>query len=193
MNAATMSYATTGNYAAPLRVDALPLGTIVYDYGPQADDLLAHIAAVLAVEGYRLGGAVQSSKRRPGRRKCDMYLRNLLDGEEILISLDRGNEARGCRLNHDAFARVSLWGEQALSAGVDLFVVNKFGKEEAQGRGLCALIAEALATGIPAILAVSTLNLPHFKAFAGDQVVRLPPQREAVLAWCRTVIAPTRM
>ena len=193
MTAGTPSCATMGHYDAPLRVSALPLGTIIYDDGPQADGLLAHIAAVLAVEGYRLGGAVQSSKRRPGRRKCDMYLRNLLSGEEILISLDRGNEARGCRLDHDAFARVSLWGEQALAAGVDLFVVNKFGKEEAQGRGLRALIGEALAAGIPVILAVSTLNLRDFEAFAGDAVVRLPPRREAVLAWCRTAIAPARM
>lgn len=193
MNPVTLSCATTGNYDAWLPVDALPLGVIVYDDGLQADDLLAQIAALLAAEGYRLGGAVQSSVRRPGRRKCDMYLRDLLGGEEILISLDRGNEARGCRLDHDAFARVSLWGEQALAAGIDLLVINKFGKEEAQGRGLRTLIGEALTAGIPVILGVSTLNLPHFEVFAGDAVARLPPQREAILAWCRTAIGLTRM
>ena len=193
MNSVTRSRATAVNYDARLRLDSLPLGVIVYDAGLQADDLLAQVAASLAADGYRLGGAVQSSVHRPGRRKCDMYLRDLLGGEEILISLDRGNEARGCRLDHDAFAQVSSWGERALAAGVDLFVVNKFGKEEAQGRGLRALIAEALTAGIPVILGVSTLNLPHFEAFAGGAAVRLPPQREAIIAWCRTAIAPTRM
>ncbi|MBU6445372.1 MAG: DUF2478 domain-containing protein [Alphaproteobacteria bacterium] len=166
----------------------MPLGVMVYENSLEADDLLAQVAAVLAAEGYRLGGAVQSSVHRPGRRKCDMYLRDLLSGEEILISLDRGNEARGCRLDPDAFARVSLWGEQALSAGVDLLVVNKFGKEEAQGRGLRPLIAEALIAGIPVMLGVSTLNLPDFEAFAGELAMRLPPQHEAILSWCRRAV-----
>ena len=86
MNPVTLSCATTGNYDAWLPVDALPLGVIVYDDGLQADDLLAQIAALLAAEGYRLGGAVQSSVRRPGRRKCDMYLRDLLGGDRLIWS-----------------------------------------------------------------------------------------------------------
>lgn len=182
--------ASSGNRAAPLRAGALPLGVMVYGNSLEADDLLAQVAAVLAAEGHRLGGVVQSSVHRPGRRKCDMYLRNLVSGEEILISLDRGNEARGCRLDVDAFARVSMWGEQALAEGVDLLVVNKFGKEEAEGRGLRSLIAEALIAGIPVMLGVSTLNLPDLEAFAGEEAERLPPQREAILAWCRTAIKP---
>lgn len=183
----------SGEHRARPPVNALPLGVMVYERGPQADDVLAQVAAVLSSEGYRIGGAVQSSVHRPGRRKCDMYLHNVLSGEEILISLYRGNEARGCRLDPDAFVRVCLWGEQALAAGVDLLVVNKFGKEEAQGRGLRSVIAEALVAGTPVILGVSTLNLPDFEAFAGGAVEHLPPQREAILAWCRNAIAPSRM
>jgi len=165
--------------------NALPLGVMVYDNSLEGDALLTSVADALAAEGYRLGGVVQSSVHRPGRRKCDMYLRDLMSGEEILISLDRGNEARGCRLDADAFARVGLWGERALAAGVDLLVINKFGKEEAQGRGLRPLIAEALIAGIPVMLGVSTLNLDDLLAFAGDTAVRLPSGRDAVMAWCR--------
>lgn len=181
--------------AAPSAQEAggsLPLAAMVYERGPEGDALLTQVADALVAEGYRLGGAVQSSVHRPGRRKCDMYLRDLQSGEQVLISLDRGNEARGCRLDSDAFARVGTWGEQALAAGVDLLVVNKFGKEEAQGRGLRLLIAEALLAGIPVMLGVSTLNLPEFEAFAGEAVAHLPPQREAVLAWCRAAIASKR-
>lgn len=179
---------TSAKRAGPLRAGTLPLGAVVYDDGLAADDLLGQVAAALSAEGRRLGGVVQSSVRRPGRRKCDMYLRNLVSGEEILISVDRGNEARGCRLDADAFAHVSSWGEQALAEGVDLLVVNKFGKEEAQGRGLRALIAEALLAGTPVVLGVSTLNLPDLEAFAGEEAARLPPEREAILAWCRTAV-----
>ena len=178
--------------AAPLAQEwsgSLPLGAMIYERGLEGDAVLTQVADALAAEGYRLGGAVQSSVHRPGRRKCDMYLHDLLSGEQVLISLDRGNEARGCRLDSDAFARVGIWGERALAAGVDLLVVNKFGKEEAQGRGLRLLVAEALLAGIPVVLGVSTLNLPEFEAFAGGAVVRLPPRPEAILAWCRAAIA----
>ena len=178
----------SGKGAGRARPGDLPLGVMVYENSGEADDVLAQVAAVLAAEGYRLGGVVQSSVHRPGRRKCDMYLRNLLSGEQVLISLDRGNEARGCRLDPDAFARVSLWGEQALAGGIDLLVVNKFGKEEAQGRGLRTLIAEALIAGIPVMLGVSSLNLQDFEAFAGEAVQRLPPQSETILAWCRAAV-----
>ncbi|MDE3116296.1 MAG: DUF2478 domain-containing protein [Pseudomonadota bacterium] len=165
--------------------DALPLGVMVYDNSLEGDALLTEAADRLAAEGYRLGGVVQSSVHRAGRRKCDMYLRDLMSGEEILISLDRGNEARGCRLDADAFARVEVWGERALAAGVDLLVINKFGKEEAQGRGLRPLIAEALLSGIPVMLGVSTLNLYDLQAFAGEAAVRLPAECDAIMAWCR--------
>lgn len=171
-------------------VGALPLAAVVYDNGRERDALLTQVADVLATEGYRLGGAVQSNVDRPGRRKCDMYLRDLVSGEQVLISLDRGNEARGCRLDSDAFARVSLWGERALAAGIHLLVVNKFGKEEAEGRGLRSLIAEALIAGIPVILGVCTVNLPNLEAFAGETVQCIPPRRENILAWCRTAIKP---
>ena len=173
-------------------IGSLPLGAMVYERGLEGDAVLTQVADALAAEGYRLGGAVQSSVHRPGRRKCDMYLRDLMSGEQVLISLDRGNEARGCRLDSDAFARVGTWGERALVAGVDLLVVNKFGKEEAQGRGLRLLIAEALLAGVPVVLGVSTLNLPEFEAFAGGAVTRLPPRREAILSWCRAAVASTR-
>jgi len=69
---------------------------------------------------------------------------DLFTGEEILISVDRGNDARGCRLDPAAFARITVWGQRALDEGLDLLVVNKFGKEEASGRGLRPVIGEAL-------------------------------------------------
>lgn len=193
MNSVTPSpTATSGNCTSEPQAGALPLGVMVYDNSLEADDLLAQVAAVLAAEGYRLGGAVQSSVHRSGRRKCDMYLRDLMSGEEILISLDRGNEARGCRLDADAFSRINSWGEQALATGVDLVLINKFGKEEAQGRGLRSLIAEALGGGTPVVLGVSTLNLPDLETFAGGPVHRLPAQHDAILAWCRAAIASAR-
>ena len=130
-------------------------------------------------------GVVQSNKQRQGRRKCDMYLKDLWSGEEILISSDRGNASRGCRLDHAAFVRIGVWGDRALAEGADLLILNKFGKEEAQGRGLRPLIAAALIADIPVVIGVPGANLDDFFAFVGDAATRLPLDRQAILRWCR--------
>jgi nucleoside-triphosphatase THEP1 len=174
--------------AEQVNPDLRQIGVVVYDDGLVGDALIAQCAADLAASGYRLGGVVQSNAHRPGRRRCDMYLEDLLGGDEIKISFDRGNEARGCRLDPDAFARISAWVERAVLERVDLLIINKFGKEEAHGRGLRPVIAEALIAEIPLLIGVSTRNLCDFLTFVGDSAARLRPDIDAMTAWCRNAI-----
>jgi nucleoside-triphosphatase THEP1 len=164
------------------------LGIVVYDDGLFADILIVRCAAALVASGYRLGGIVQSNPHRDGRRRCDMYVKDLLGGDEIKISFDRGNEARGCRLDPGAFARIDAWVERAVLERVDLLIINKFGKEEARGRGLRPVIADALIAEIPLLIGVSTQNLRNFLTFVGDSATRLKPDIEAITAWCRNAI-----
>ena len=161
------------------------IAAVVYDDGLFRDALLARCAAGLVAAGYRLGGLVQSNAHRRGRRRCDMYVKDLLGGDEIKISLDRGNEARGCRLDPDAFARIDAWVERAVLERVDLLIINKFGREEARGRGLRPVIAEALIAAIPLVIGVSTRNFREFLTFVGDSVTPLGPEIGAIMAWCR--------
>jgi nucleoside-triphosphatase THEP1 len=170
-------------HAGPSRI-----GAVVYDDGLFGDALIAQCAADLVASGYRLGGVVQSNTHRHGRRRCDMYVKDLFGGDEIKISLDRGNEARGCRLDPDAFARIDAWVERAVLERVDLLIINKFGKEEAHGRGLRPTIAEALIADIPVVIGVSTQNLCDFLTFVGDCATRLRPDGEVVTAWCQNAI-----
>jgi len=168
--------------------DLSQIGVVVYGDGLFRDALIAQCAADLAASGYRLGGVVQSNTRRRGRRRCDMYVKDLLGGDEIQISLDRGNEARGCRLDPNAFACIDAWVERAVLERVDLLIINKFGREEAHGRGLRSVIADALIAEIPLVIGVSTRNLCDFLAFVGDSSTRLKPDIEAITAWCRNAI-----
>jgi Protein of unknown function (DUF2478) len=69
-----------------------------------------------------------------------------------------------------------------------LILINKFGREEADGRGLRPVIAEALIAEIPLVIAVSTQSLCHFLTFVGHSVKRLRPDIEAITAWCRNAI-----
>lgn len=164
------------------------LGVVVYDDGLIADTLITRCAIALVASGCRLGGIVQSNPHRPGRRRCDMYVKDLLGGDEIKISLDRGNEARGCRLDPEAFARIDAWVKRAVLERVDLLIINKFGKEEAHGRGLRSVIADALIAEIPLVIGVSALNLCDFLSFVGDSFTRLRPDIDAITAWCRNAI-----
>jgi nucleoside-triphosphatase THEP1 len=165
-----------------------PLGVVVYDDGLVCNALIAQCAAGLVASGYRLGGVVQSNAHRHGRRRCDMYVKDLLGGDEVKISLDRGNEARGCRLDPDAFARIDTWVERAVLERVDLLIINKLGREEAHGRGLRSVIAEALIAEIPLLIGVSTRNFCDFLTFVGDSPTRLRPDVAAITAWCRNAI-----
>ena len=155
-------HAHTLSFAENAAPSLSQLGVVVYDDGLFADALMARCAAALVASGYRLGGIVQSNPHRDGRRRCDMYVKDLLGGDEIKISLDRGNEARGCRLDPDAFARIDAWLERAVHERVDLLFINKFGKEEARGRGLRPVIADALLADIPMIIGVSAQNFAIF-------------------------------
>jgi nucleoside-triphosphatase THEP1 len=183
MNTATIERAERAEI-----VDALPLGVLVYDNSIEGDRILAQAADILARSGLRLGGVVQSNIDRPGRRKCAMNLTDLTSGAVIAISQDLGEEARGCRLDTAALAQASLGVERALQGGVDLLIINKFGKQEALGQGFRPVIAEALMSDVPVVLGVSRLNLDACLDFAGGPVARLAPDPAAIVAWCRETV-----
>ena len=112
----------------------------------RTDQLIAEVADRLSVEGLRLAGTVQSNHERPNRKKCDMDLRVLPDGPIVRISEDRGELARGCILDSGALEQTVHEVERRLD-GADILIVNKFGKREAEGKGLAPVIAEALHRG----------------------------------------------
>ena len=71
-------------------------------------------------------------------------------------------------------------------------IVNKFGKREAEGRGLVPVIADAVDLGIPVLVGVNGLNLAAFLAFAGEDAIALPTDVASVVQWCRqSIVAET--
>lgn len=149
----------------------------------RTDALIAATAERLQAEGLRLAGTVQSNIERPDRRKCDMDLMILPDGPVIRISEDRGGLARGCTLDSGALEQSVAMVQQRLP-GADLLVVNKFGKREAEGKGLVPVIGDAVELDIPVLVGVNGLNLAAFLAFAGDDAVALPTDVASVVEWC---------
>lgn len=77
----------------------------------------------------------------------------------------------------------ALWVAEALEKS-ELLVVNKFGKQEAEGKGLAGSIADALERDLPVLVGVNGLNLSAFIEFAGGMAQQLPPDAEQVAGWC---------
>lgn len=158
--------------------------------GRGATDAL--IAAALAqVIPARLAGTVQRDVPRAGRTLCDMELVVLPDGPVFRINQDRGEAARGCRLDGGALEEAVVAVAARLS-DAEALVVNKFGKLEAQGHGYVPLIAEGVARDLPVLIGVNGLNLPDLLAFCDGLALALPPEPDAVADWLNDEISRRR-
>jgi len=159
----------------------------------QTNRLLAGLATRLAARGVRVCGAVQIDSPRVGQTRCDMDLRLLPDGELLRISENRGIGAGGCQLDPGALeaavAAVALRLAQGADLRADLLIINKFGKQEAEGHGFRALIAEAVAGGIPVLVGLNTGGAAGFADFADGLAVPLPAEADALDRWAMAAIA----
>lgn len=151
------------------------------------DLLLASAAEALLAEGVRLCGTVQFNTACEGEGPCDMDVRVLPDGPVIRISQSLGPEARGCRLDPGALETAIAACEAQLGTA-EVLLVNKFGKQEALGRGFRNLIAEAMSRGIPVLVGLNGLNREAFEAFTGGAAEPVAPDQDTILAWLRSAV-----
>ena len=155
------------------------------------DDCLSEAVALMEGRGLRLSGTVRAMPVNHRAHPCDMDIRVLPDGPLTRISQALGAGSRGCRLDPGRIESLSL-DVEARVPGSDLLVVNKFGKQECQGRGLRPAILKALDLGIPVLVGVNGLNLPDFLTFAAGAAVALDPDPRAVLAWAAEAVSAAR-
>jgi hypothetical protein len=118
----------------------------------------------------------------PDGHPCDMDIEVLPKGPRFRISQALGTGSRGCRLDGGAIEAIAVEVEARI-ADADILIINKFGKQESMGRGLCGAIAAALERRIPVLVGVNGLNLPDFLAFTDKSATRLPADPNAILAW----------
>lgn len=156
----------------------------------ETNELLAKVAKQLAERGVRLAGTVQLDTERTEEFHCDMDVLVLPDGPKIRISQYLGADARGCKLNPEALETAVAATEAEIAKGADLLIVNKFGKQEAEGRGFRSAVGEALSRDMPAIIGVAGTTIEAFRAFVGE-AEELPPEPEAILGWAIKAIDHT--
>lgn len=162
---------------------------IAYTMAPgrgDTDQLLFTLAQDLASLGYRTCGTVQINTEC-GTHPCDMDVRVLPDGPVLRISQNLGRDAKGCRLDPSALETAVGLVEMRLEPGVDVLIVNKFGKHEADGRGFRTVIADAISREIPVLVGVNPLNLIAFQEFVGGEATQLDPSRKVLVSWLQAV------
>ena len=149
-----------------------------------ADDTLRSVAATLRARGYHLAGVLPEPCNGPDRHACDMDLIDLATGARLHISQKLGRHATGCRLDGAAIETAAMVVAGGLAAApADLFILNRFGKQEATGHGFHPVIVSALERGVPVLVGVNDLNRPAFESFAAGLAVELPDSPRAVLGW----------
>ncbi|MDJ0638597.1 MAG: DUF2478 domain-containing protein [Paracoccaceae bacterium] len=166
---------------------------IGYTIGPGRGDtdlLMAALAADIEAAGFKACGTVQINTECGGDGPCDMDVRVLPDGPVIRISQSLGPNARGCRLDPGALETAIAACEQRLDEA-DVLIVNKFGKQEALGRGFRGLIAEALGREIPVLVGLNGLNREAFDDFTGGAAEEIAADRAILKDWAMAVLGET--
>jgi Protein of unknown function (DUF2478) len=172
--------------------DALcDLAAVVYGADDDPDRLISGFAADLRRSGCRPVGVVQFG------RSCRSHdpglgVTLLPDGEVVGLALDDEPASGGCRLNRDRLAGLSMRLAAAIDDGADLVIINRFGRSEAEGRGLIDLIPQALDADIPVLIAVPEPRFAAWIMFSEGMNVRLACQRDALDGWWRTIAGAPR-
>jgi hypothetical protein len=182
------------------------LAAVVYGADDDPDRLISGFAADLRRSGGRPVGVVQLGRScRAEHPRLGVVM--LPDGEVVRLApqdfarqdfapQDFASRAEtrvtGCRLDADRLAGLATRLAAAIEAGADLVIINRFGRSEAEGKGLIELIPLALDADIPVLIAVPEQRFAAWLRFSEGMNVRLACRRETLDRWWQAVTGPSR-
>jgi nucleoside-triphosphatase THEP1 len=152
------------------------------------DAMLCGLAGRLRREGYKLAGSIQWNKGAESGYHCDMDFEDLASGRRLRGSIDQACPTEGCRLDSSALEDAAGLVAASIAPGIDLVIINRYGKQEVQGRGFRQAIAAAIAQDLPVLTVLNKVHDGSFAAFTGEAATELPPTLEAIEDWCRALL-----
>jgi Protein of unknown function (DUF2478) len=162
------------------------LAAVVYGAGDDPDGLLTAFAGDLCRSGRRVVGVTQVGRScRSENPRLGAVV--LPERELVPLAEDMRTCAAGCRLDAAQLAGVATRLCDAITDGSDLVIINRFGRTEAQGRGLADLIVRALDADIPVLVAVPEHRFAALIKFSDGMNVRLACRRDALDRWWRSL------
>jgi nucleoside-triphosphatase THEP1 len=159
------------------------LAALVYEGDHDPDAILRGFAKDLSARGLRAVGMVQAGQCADSSLSAVL----LHSDETLLLAQDFDPRASGCRLDVDRLQNAGARVADALEAGADVLIVNRFGKRERDGKGLSYLVERAMKADIPVVIAVASHRFADWVKFSGGMSVKLACDRHALDAWWHNV------
>jgi hypothetical protein len=163
------------------------LAALVYDRDQDPDEILRDFAADLKADGVRAVGLVQTGHHCLDTPKLSAML--VHSGEELQLFENLGTCSTGCRLDVGQLLDAGAQVATAIDQGADVVIVNRFGRQEREGKGLSYLVDRALSADIPVVIAVPSHRFADWIRFADGMSVKLRCDRESLDVWWQAVSA----
>jgi Protein of unknown function (DUF2478) len=163
------------------------LAALVYDRDQDPDEVLRDFASDLKACGVRAVGLVQLGHHCLDAPRLSAML--VHTGEELQLFQNLGACSAGCRLDVGQLLDAGAQVATAIDQGADLVIVNRFGRQEREGKGLSYLVERALSADIPVVIAVPSHRFADWVRFADGMSVKLRCDRESLDAWWQAVSA----
>ncbi|MFG1478182.1 DUF2478 domain-containing protein [Xanthobacter sp. V4C-4] len=151
--------------------------------------LLVAAARRLKADGAHVIGVVEDMV--PGVAHHEVMLLDLVTGATNRLHQDLGPGSAGCSLDPEGLAAACAGVESAIAAraaagggaGDTVVILSKFGRQEAEGRGLTAAFHAAVAAEFSVLTSVSPSVSAEWGTFVGDMARVVPVEMDAVDAW----------
>ncbi|MBC7584156.1 MAG: DUF2478 domain-containing protein [Tardiphaga sp.] len=167
--------------------DTPRIAALIYDESQDPDALLRGFAADLNGRGMRAVGLVQLGDPLADPPQLSALL--LHSNETMRLFQDLGRGSTGCKLDVGQLLAAGTLVAKAIDDGADLVIINRFGRQEIEGKGLSYLIERALSAEIPVVIAVPEARLAAWKMFSDGMAVQLTCDRAALDGWWSAVAA----
>lgn len=155
---------------------------------------LARFVNALKKANVRVGGLLQEKilMGQDGMQRVEAV--DIATGKRIPINRPTPEKWRNqvCSLDVSALAETTASLRQAIQDKVELIVVEKFGDAERDGEGLTDEILQAIAAGIPVVIAVPDTNLDIWNARSGGMGDVVSCDEEELRRWWAAVRCENR-
>jgi len=160
------------------------LAAIRHDRDFDINGALRAAVKSLQAKGVIVGGVLQEAEFCRNECRAQLNIVDIRTGRAERITQDRGRESRGCKLDPRGLAAISHCITDAIDAGVDLVIINKFGRAEAEGDGLLSCIEDAILAGVPVLTTVREPYVAPWSLYHGGLAIELPPRIGTIIQWC---------
>jgi Protein of unknown function (DUF2478) len=134
-------------------------------------------------QGYRVAGVVELAAGTAVGGLRRRVVRDLSTGAIMSISQNLGQGSVACNLDPSGVIAACAAVEKGIAAGVDIVVLSKFGKLEADRGGLNGAFRAAIGAGLPILTAVSPAMTGAWRLFAGSLAQFIPADASVVDSW----------